>query len=241
MKIQEESASQHQLVNHPQTSSPAFPSVDSVELSSAESVLDGSDLPPVSSDPVQPPIGGSISTFPQAPKAGDPGKPLECGYYKGKPSRFVQGNGGLLYRVTVAISWQRSQANVDWLIEADLACKWDEMWTAANNAGIRLLILKSFRSLNRQKLMWECWSRGNEGGRACDRLSQGAGIQPGFSPYGWGTRIAIDIKEDSAEYRWLSGNAHTYGFIRVLPNNPQRADNHQIWEYKPKSARATFT
>lgn len=101
----------------------------------------------------------------------------------------------------------------------DAAKAFKEMAAAARAEGISLRVSSGYRSVRKQRLLYE-------------RYRQGLGppaARPGRSNHQRG--IAVDVAvgdEDSPTYRWLAAHACRHGFRRTVPSEPWH------WEYLPR-------
>lgn len=113
------------------------------------------------------------------------------------------------------------------------AVSWQEMQAAARDAGITILIVSGFRSIDYQASLIR--NKLNSGQSLAEILAVNAA--PGFSEHHTG--LAVDIAtpgsrplteefESSAAFAWLQENAGKYGFSMSYPR-----DNPQGFIYEP--------
>ena len=99
-----------------------------------------------------------------------------------------------------------------------------KMWEAANQDGIKLVIISGARTFLTQKIVWNRrWNESTlpEGpGRVKNRLRYSA--LPGCSRHHWGTDIDLNANRTDywrtttgkKVYQWLCENAHKFGFYQ---------------------------
>ena len=118
-------------------------------------------------------------------------------------------------------------------LTAGTAASWQEMQAAARDAGITILIVSGFRSIEYQASLIR--KKLNSGQSLGEILAVNAA--PGFSEHHTG--LAVDIAtpgsrplteefESSAAFAWLKENAGKYGFSMSYPR-----DNPQGFIYEP--------
>jgi hypothetical protein len=171
-----------------------------------------------------------------------------CGSYVGATVSSVAGNDDVIYSVvkirqehlTDPSIYTASPTEKDNTMTTATACAFDQMATAAKNAGVAIKISSGFRTIARQNYFWNCYQT-----KACNNGNLAA--RPGTSNHGRG--IALDLNTDcgkqtgakpacggSAVYQWLYNNAHTFGFIRTVQTEPWH------WEFRGiGAARASFS
>ncbi|CAF1108517.1 unnamed protein product [Adineta steineri] len=170
-----------------------------------------------------------------------------CGGYTGAIVSSIAGNDNVMYSVvkikaehlTTPSSASLAPTASDNTMTTSTACAFDNMATAAKNAGVSVKISSGFRTIARQEYFWNCYQT-----KSCNNGNLAA--RPGSSNHGKG--IALDINTDcggqtgakpncggSAVYQWLYNNAHNYGFTRTVQSEPWH------WEFRGIGvARATF-
>lgn len=111
-----------------------------------------------------------------------------------------------------------------------------DMWKAAKDEGLNLIINSSYRSYEDQEAVYEYYkdTLGEE-----DANKRAA--KAGFSEHQTG--MAIDIQtygskaatfEDFDEFKWLKENAHKYGFILRYPKDKEYLTGYayESWHYR---------
>ena len=171
-----------------------------------------------------------------------------CGSYAGATVSSIAGNDNVIYSVvkilpahlTDASAYSKAPTDSDNTMTTSTACAFDQMATAAKQAGVAIKVSSGFRTIARQNYFWNCYQT-----KQCNNGNLAA--RPGTSNHGKG--IALDINTDcgkqtgakpscggSAVYQWLYNNAHTYGFIRTVQSEPWH------WEFRGiGSARSSFS
>jgi hypothetical protein len=171
-----------------------------------------------------------------------------CGSYVGSTVSLIAGNGGVIYSVvkirtehlTDPSIYSSTPTEKDNTMTTSTACAFDQMATAAKQAGVAIKISSGFRTIARQNYFWNCYQT-----KKCNNGNLAA--TPGTSNHGKG--IAVDLNTDcggqtgekpscggSAVYQWLYNNAHKYGFIRTVKTEPWH------WEFRGVgSARSSFS
>ena len=171
-----------------------------------------------------------------------------CGSYTGATVSSVAGNDNVVYSVvkirqehlTDPSIYTAAPTEKDNTMTTATACAFDQMATAAKNAGVAIKISSGFRTIARQNYFWDCYQT-----KKCNNGNLAA--RPGTSNHGRG--IALDLNTNcggqtgakpscggSAVYQWLYNHAHTFGFIRTVQTEPWH------WEFRGVgSARSSFT
>ena len=116
----------------------------------------------------------------------------------------------------------------------------EEMRRDAREEGIELVAFSTYRSFDRQKVLYEGYVA-KDGEKAADRYS----ARPGFSEHQTG--LAFDFGEagkeehwasvtfgETAGGEWLYENAHQYGFILRYPEGSEEITGymHESWHYR---------
>jgi zinc D-Ala-D-Ala carboxypeptidase len=116
----------------------------------------------------------------------------------------------------------------------------EEMRRDALEEGIELVAFSTYRSFDRQKVLYEGYVA-KDGQKAADRYS----ARPGFSEHQTG--LAFDFGEagkeehwasvsfgETAGGEWLKENAHRYGFILRYPEGTEEITGymHESWHYR---------
>ncbi len=106
--------------------------------------------------------------------------------------------------------------------------KYVDMWNAANEEGLVLLVNSSFRTMTEQQEEY-------------DRFGDDYASRPGFSEHQTGLALDIvtyDIQgndfENTDEFKWLQENAHNYGFILRYPKDKENITgySYESWHYR---------
>lgn len=112
-----------------------------------------------------------------------------------------------------------------------------DMWNAANNEGIKLIVNSSYRSFKEQKEVYED-IKASKGEANADKVA----ARPGYSEHQTG--LSIDVFEinnqltgtfkDSPAYTWLKNNSYLYGFIERYPENKENITGYSFesWHYR---------
>jgi GH24 family phage-related lysozyme (muramidase)/LAS superfamily LD-carboxypeptidase LdcB len=102
------------------------------------------------------------------------------------------------------------------LVEITTAIQYERMRAAAQREGNTLRIISGFRTMDKQRELYNLYLRGR--GNLAAR--------PGFSNHQNG--IALDLNpEEGNNYNWLARNAAKFGFCRTVPSERWH------WEYRP--------
>lgn len=119
----------------------------------------------------------------------------------------------------------------------------DRMQKAARKKGIRLKIVSSYRSFDRQKQIWEYkWNSQwrahmSDTERALNILEYSS--MPGTSRHHWGTDIDLNSVEPEffekrrgrRIYRWLCKNAADYGFFQPYTEGRDKGYAYEPWHW----------
>ncbi|MGX8797090.1 M15 family metallopeptidase [Fusibacter sp. JL298sf-3] len=108
-----------------------------------------------------------------------------------------------------------------------------EMHSAAKAEGVSLTIVSAYRTHDFQKRLYDNYVA-RSGKSEADRFS----ARPGHSEHETG--LAIDLNqiaerfEDTEAFRWLSDNAHTYGYILRYPKGLEGETGYMYepWHYR---------
>jgi hypothetical protein len=171
-----------------------------------------------------------------------------CGSYANAIVSSIAGNGDVIYSVVKILpehlsnpsSASLAPTESDNSMTTSTACAFDQMASAAKQAGVSIKINSGFRTIARQNYFWNCYQT-----KKCNNGNLAA--RPGTSNHGKG--LALDLNTDcggqtgakpscggSAVYQWLYNNAHKYGFIRTVQTEPWH------WEFRGiGSERASFS
>lgn len=105
----------------------------------------------------------------------------------------------------------------------EIACAFDSMAAAADEAGLQLRITSGFRTYERQEYFWNCYHN-------CDPFICGSNCNPaavpGTSSHGYGKALDISVgAEGSATLTWMRQNANNFGFFELKsPSEPWHWD-----------------
>ncbi|SDR87058.1 D-alanyl-D-alanine carboxypeptidase [Winogradskyella sediminis] len=121
------------------------------------------------------------------------------------------------------------------------------MYNAAKQDGISLVILSGTRNFNEQKAIWErkwnAYSNLKPLHRAQKILEYSS--MPSSSRHHWGTDLDLNNLSNSyfstekgkALYNWLNSNAHRFGFYQVYTNKKNGRTGYNLekwhWSYLP--------
>ena len=111
-----------------------------------------------------------------------------------------------------------------------------DMWNAAKEENLNLIINSSYRSYEEQEEVYEYYKSTLGEDKANKRAAK-----PGFSEHQTG--MSIDIQtygsraatfEDFDEFKWLSENAYKYGFILRYPKDKEYLTGYEYesWHYR---------
>ena len=116
------------------------------------------------------------------------------------------------------------------------AAAWQLMREAAASEGVELLLVSGFRSVDRQR---EIWQRKLASGQTVAQILT-VNAAPGYSEHHTGR--AIDIAEagqpplteefeTTAAFAWLAGNADRFGFTMSYPRNNPYGVIYEPWHW----------
>lgn len=111
-----------------------------------------------------------------------------------------------------------------------------EMWYAAKEKDLTLIVTSSYRDYKTQETLWNQYEN-SKGEKWADSVSARAG----FSEHQSG--LALDIVtyntvmndfENTDEFKWLQDNAHKYGFILRYPKGKKDITgyDYESWHYR---------
>lgn len=111
------------------------------------------------------------------------------------------------------------------------------MWNAAYEEGIYLIIIDAFRTHQDQVEAYQYYEK-LKGSEYADTIA----ARPGYSEHQTGLAFDIYSKEntssqtfkDSESYRWLVNNAYKYGFILRYPEGKEKITGYRFesWHYR---------
>ena len=125
-------------------------------------------------------------------------------------------------------------------LEREAAARWIEMQAGAAAAGVLLLIVSGYRSIDYQARLIR--KKINAGQTVSEILSVNAA--PGHSEHHTGravdiaspgTRPLTEEFEGSAAFRWLQDNAAGYGFSMSYPRNNPAGFIYEPWHWALKA------
>ncbi len=112
-----------------------------------------------------------------------------------------------------------------------------DMWNAANNEGIYLIVNSSYRSFDDQTELYNLY-KDNYGAKQADSVAS----RPGYSEHQTGLSVDIFSKDntstktfkDSPAYNWLKDNSYKYGFILRYPEGKENLTGYEFeaWHYR---------
>ena len=101
--------------------------------------------------------------------------------------------------------------------------KYLEMWNAANEEGLYLIMTSSYRSYQYQEDLYNSYKQ-QKGEKWADSVAARAGFsehQTGYALDIVTYNSTMDDFEESDEFKWLSKNAHKFGFILRYPKGKE--------------------
>lgn len=112
-----------------------------------------------------------------------------------------------------------------------------DMWNAANEEGIYLIVNSSYRSFEDQKELYDLY-KDNYGTTEADLVAS----RPGYSEHQTGLSVDVFSKDntstktfkDSPAYSWLVNNSYKYGFILRYPEGKEDITGYEFeaWHYR---------
>jgi D-alanyl-D-alanine carboxypeptidase len=139
----------------------------------------------------------------------------------------------------VSIEWKyRLGGATDYkYIRSEVNDAYVEMWEAAYQDGIYLLVDSGYRAYDKQESVYNEYQT-NKGTKYADSIA----ARPGYSEHQTGLALDIYSKEctsastfkDSNTYAWLMENAYKYGFILRYPSGSSSLTgyNYESWHYR---------
>ena len=132
----------------------------------------------------------------------------------------------------------------DALLEPTTAVQWEQMKSAASGEGLELLLISGFRSRAYQASII---TRKLAVGQPFEEILR-VSAYPGFSEHHAGRAIDIGCRgcteltgafEDTAEFRWLSANAHRFGFVLSYPRGNPHGILYEPWHWARREPIST--
>ena len=112
-----------------------------------------------------------------------------------------------------------------------------EMWNAAYEDGIYLILISGYRSAAHQKEVYDAY-QADKGTKYADSIA----ARTGYSEHQTGLALDIYSKEctsqakfhESKSYEWLISNSYKFGFILRYPKDKQNITgyNYESWHYR---------
>ena len=112
-----------------------------------------------------------------------------------------------------------------------------DMWNAANNEGIYLIVNSSYRDYASQEELYNTY-KDSYGTTAADAVAS----RPGYSEHQTGLSVDIFSKDntstktfkESNAYNWLVNNSYKYGFILRYPEGKENLTGYEseAWHYR---------
>ena len=133
-------------------------------------------------------------------------------------------------------------ASAYWLVREEAARALEEMFAAADNDGVHLVLGSAYRSASYQATLWNGYAN-QYGTERADRISS----RPGYSDHQTG--LAVDIVmgdgsyngynfnqafEDTDQGNWLRVHAHEYGWIMRYPKGKEEITGYayEPWHFR---------
>ena len=111
-----------------------------------------------------------------------------------------------------------------------------DMWRAAKDEDLSLIVTSSYRSYLDQETIWESYANRNG-----EKWADSFAARPGYSEHQTGLALDIvtynstmDNFDDSLESKWLKKNAYKYGFILRYPKGKENITgyDYEPWHYR---------
>lgn len=134
-------------------------------------------------------------------------------------------------------------------LAVDAAAAWAEMRAEAERAGVRLLLLSGFRSVERQA---EIVRKKLAAGQTLEAILR-VNAYPGFSEHHTGRAVDIgsadcehlsEAFEATREFAWLREQAARFGFTLSYPRDNPQGIAYEPWHWcyaRPQSTNASTT
>ncbi|MDT8398796.1 MAG: D-alanyl-D-alanine carboxypeptidase family protein [Pseudomonadales bacterium] len=150
--------------------------------------------------------------------------------YRRQCGLAIQPEAGSLVNIEMDVFGRQPQ------LEAGTCRAWQRMKAAALVAGIELLVVSAYRSVEYQKAIF---IRKLAAGQVLEDILK-VNAAPGFSEHHSGRALDIgcqgfahlsDDFENSPAYRWLSANAQSFGFSLSFPRNNRFGVLYEPWHW----------
>ncbi len=154
--------------------------------------------------------------------------------YRGRSPRFSDAED--------LVSVGRDIHGRDAWMQPGAAADWHRMVAAAAGAGVTLLVVSAFRSVDRQR---EIVRRKRELGLAWDAILR-TSAYPGFSEHHTGCAVDIaspscrdltEAFERTPEFAWLAAHAAEFGFTMSYPRGNPRGVGYEPWHWRWQAGR----
>ncbi|MFN0201932.1 MAG: M15 family metallopeptidase [Bacteroidia bacterium] len=146
-------------------------------------------------------------------------------------------------------------SKADMYLRKEAYAAFQQMYDAAQKAGVNLRIISATRNFNEQKAIWERKWTGDyakyEEGAARATAILSFSSMPSTSRHHWGTDMDLNDLNDAyfqkgegkKIYEWLTANAATYGFCNVYsPKTSGRTGyNEEKWHWSYTPLASSFT
>tara|TARA_Y100001938_G_scaffold140571_1_gene208929 strand:- start:6494 stop:7537 length:1044 start_codon:yes stop_codon:yes gene_type:complete len=160
---------------------------------------------PTAIDPTGAPFSNNIVRIAAVPyDEADPDD--ECFENQGQGSNCAWKDGKILGKVDLESVPTSPAIKYNVRVRPDVAQAFKSMVSAAQKDGINVGSVSGFRTYKQQA--------------DAHRRKPNLAVAPGKSNHQQGIAIDIDVKTDAQTYRWLSENAHKYGFARTVSYEP---------------------
>jgi D-alanyl-D-alanine carboxypeptidase len=154
--------------------------------------------------------------------------------YRGRPAKYTD--------ATDLVAIGEDIYGRDAKLHPDAAVAWAKMCTAAEAAGVQLLVVSAFRSMARQA---EIVGKKRARGLSWDEILR-VSAYPGFSEHHTGCAVDIvspecrelvEAFEHTNEFRWLTQHAPSFGFTLSYPRDNPHGVVYEPWHWRWRAAR----
>lgn len=112
-------------------------------------------------------------------------------------------------------------------LNSEAAAAYNKMVDAAKKEKITWSITDSYRTLETQKKIFD-WGFFKRTGKRRKLGTSGTPVAyPGTSNHGWGSAVDLDVKYGDEAHKWLTDNAHKFGF-----SNPFKNKRTEPWHWE---------